>query len=146
MSTLELNSAHSKSLFKLKTSTNHTFPGVVRRTRKKRRNVITVHLASRVFWLEAHEITHMQGDGNYTFVYTPLGKRYLISKTMKTLLQILDAGFLRVHKSYTVNPDHVVSRLESDRLLLSSGLQIPIARRRVRETEQSLTTEYLGAG
>ena len=88
----------------------------------------------------------MQGDGNYTFVYTNQGKRYLISKTMKTLLKILDAGFLRVHKSYTVNPDHVVSRLESDKLLLSSGLQIPIARRRVKETEQSLTIEYQGAG
>lgn len=81
----------------------------------------------------------MQGDGNYTFVYTNQGKRYLISKTMKTLVTMLEAGFLRVHKSYTVNPDHVVSLLEPDKLLMSSGLKIPIARRRIRETTQHLT-------
>ena len=131
----------------LKTAINHpSFPRVIRRGRAKRRNVITVHLGSKVFWLEAHEITHMEGDGNYTFVYTTQGNRYLISKTMKTLVKILDTSFLRIHKSFTVNPDHVVARLETDKLLLSGGKQVPIARRRIRETDQNLATEYLGAG
>ena len=130
----------------MNTTINHTFPGVVRRARKKRRNVITVHMATRVFHLEAHEITHMQGDGNYTYVYTTLGKRHLISKTMKTLQNILDAGFLRVHKSFMVNPDHVMSRIQSDKVLMTCGAQIPIARRRIREADKNLTPEYLGAG
>ncbi len=130
----------------MNTSINHTFPGVVRRARKKRRNVITVHQGTRVFYLEAYEITHMQGEGNYTYVHTTEGKRHLISKTMKTLQKILNADFLRVHKSFMVNPDHVVSRLQCDKILMSGGAQIPIARRRIRETDKNLTTEYLGAG
>jgi len=130
----------------MNTTLNHTFPGVVRAARKKRKNVITVHMAARVFHLEAHEITYMQGDGNYTFVYTTSGKRYLISKTMKTLDKILSSGFLRVHKSFMINPDYVVSRLECDKILLSCGAQVPIARRRIRETDKNLATEYFGAG
>ena len=125
---------------------NHTFPGVVRRAHKKRRNAVTVHLATRVFYMEAHEITHMQGDGNYTYVHTTSGKRYLISKTMKTLQKILNADFLRIHKSFMVNPDHVLSRLASDKVLMSCGAQVPIARRRLRETDKNLTAENLGAG
>jgi len=103
-------------------------------------------MATRVFYLEAHEITHMRGEGNYTYVHTTLGKKYLISKTMKTLQKILDAGYLRIHKSFMINPDHVVSRLACGKVLMSCGAQIPIARRRLRETDQNLTTEYLGAG
>ena len=130
----------------MNTTINLTFPDVVRRARKKRSNVIAVHLATRVFYLEAHEITYMQGDGNYTYVHTMSGKRYLISKTMKTLQKILNADFLRIHKSFMVNPDYVLTRLACDKVLLSCGAQIPIARRRLRETDKNLTAEYLGAG
>ncbi|MDQ6479031.1 LytTR family DNA-binding domain-containing protein [Dyadobacter sp. LHD-138] len=131
----------------MKTPIAHaTFQNLIRTTRKKRRNVVTVHVGSKVLLLQASEITYMQGDGNYTFVHTTYGKRYLVSKTMKTILAALNADFLRIHKSYTINPDHLVSRIETDRVLLRCGQQLPIARRRINEIQERLASEYLRVG
>jgi len=122
----------------LKTPINHpTFQAFIR-PRKKRRNVVTVHLGSKILLLAANEITYLQGDGNYTFVHTTNGKRYLVSKTMKTIDAVLNGGFLRIHKSHTINPGHLVSRLQSDQVLLSCGTQLPIARRRIAEINEKL--------
>jgi len=107
---------------------------------------VTVHLGSKVLLLEAKDITYLQGDGNYTFVHTTTGKRYLVSKTMKTIVAVLDADFLRIHKSHTINPDHLVARIESDSVLLSCGQQLPIARRRIAEIQEILAGEYLRVG
>lgn len=131
----------------MKTQINHTtFQSLIRPTRKKRKNVVTVHLGSKVLLLEAKEITYLQGDGNYTFVHTTTGKRYLVSKTMKTIEALLNAGFLRIHKSHTINPDHLIARIETDRVMLSCGQQLPIARRRIAEIHEILAGEYLRVG
>lgn len=107
---------------------------------------IAVHVSGKALWLPACEITHMQGEGNYTYVYTRQGKRYLVSKSLKNVQEALQADFLRIHKSYIVNPQFVAARLEADLLLLSCGHKVPIARRRIREIEELLTGEYLAVG
>lgn len=130
----------------MKTSIVHTsFQNLTTTIRTKKRNVVTVHHGTKVLLLQVSDITYMQGDGNYTFVYTISGQRYLVSKTMKTILSILDIDFLRIHKSYTINPDHLVSRIHTDRVLLRCGQQLPIARRRICEIQEILAGEYSGA-
>jgi two-component system LytT family response regulator len=139
------NPAHQglKLYTTMKTHLNHSFDGLLA---SKKRNPLTVHLGCKVLLLEAHEITYLQGDGNYTYVYTAQGKRYLVSKTMKAILNILNAGFLRIHKSYTINPIHLVARIETDRVLLSGGKQLPIARRRIVEMQEQMAGQYLRVG
>jgi two-component system LytT family response regulator len=112
----------------------------------KHKNVLTVHLGCNVLRLNAHDIVYLQGDGNYTYVYTVQGKRYLLSKTMKVIQTVLNAGFLRIHKSYTINPVHLVARIKADRVLLSSGQQLPIARRRIIEMHEIMSQEYVQVG
>jgi two-component system LytT family response regulator len=112
----------------------------------KHKNVLTVHLGCNVLLLNAHDIIYLQGDGNYTYVYTVQGKRYLLSKTMKVIQNILNAGFLRIHKSYTINPVHLVARIKADRVLLTSGKQLPIARRRIIEMHEIISQEYVRVG
>ncbi|MCF2443675.1 LytTR family transcriptional regulator [Dyadobacter sp. CY345] len=120
-----------------------TFQNLIHPRRKKRRNIVTVHLGNKVLLLEAKEITYLQGDGNYTFVHTTTGKRYLVSKTMKTISALLNAKFLRIHKSHTINPEHLVARIDAGTVLLSCGQQLPIARRRIPEIQEILAGEYL---
>ncbi|WP_138478864.1 LytR/AlgR family response regulator transcription factor [Dyadobacter bucti] len=107
---------------------------------------IAVHISGQVLWLAACEITHLRGEGNYTYVYTRQGKKYLVSKTMKNVQEALRADFMRVHKSYIVNPEFVTARLDADLLLLSCGHKVPIARRRIREIGELLAVEYLAVG
>jgi two-component system LytT family response regulator len=53
---------------------------------------------------------------------------------LKSLAEQLSDKFLRVHKSYLVNADYVVERLEDDRMLkLSCGKEVVVSRRKIKE-------------
>ncbi|QRR04319.1 LytTR family transcriptional regulator [Dyadobacter sandarakinus] len=88
----------------------------------------------RTIFLTPDVITFLEGEGNYTFIYTNTGKKYLVSKTLKSLSEQLSSNFVRVHKSYLVNSDYVVERLDEDRLLkLSCGKEVMVSRRKIKE-------------
>jgi DNA-binding LytR/AlgR family response regulator len=65
-------------------------------------------------------IIMLEGEGNYTVFH------------LRTYEEILQAkGFLRVHKSFMVNPKYVVDyRTEDCQLLLENNLVATVARRR----------------
>ncbi|TKT87408.1 LytTR family transcriptional regulator [Dyadobacter frigoris] len=88
----------------------------------------------RTIFLTPDVITFLEGEGNYTFIYTNAGKRYLVSKTLKSLAELLDSNFIRVHKSYLVNSNYVVERMEDDRMLrMSCGKEVIVSRRKIKE-------------
>ena len=95
---------------------------------------ISVQSMGRTIFLTPDIITFLEGEGNYTFIYTNAGKRYLVSKTLKSLAEILADNFIRVHKSYLVNSDYVVERMEDDRMLkMSCGKEVIVSRRKIKE-------------
>lgn len=95
---------------------------------------ISVQSMGRTIYLTPDVITFLEGEGNYTFIYTNNGKKYLVSKTLKSLAELLDSNFVRVHKSYLVNSDYVVERMEDDRVLrLSCGKEVAVSRRKIKE-------------
>ena len=104
----------------------------------KNANTVEVISYGKTLVIEGHDITHLEGEGNYTFVHTQQGKKYLVSKTMKTLQANLSDGFIRVHKSFAINADHLISWVEPSYLLLSSGARLPVARRRTRKIVEKL--------
>lgn len=95
---------------------------------------VSVQSMGRTIFLTPDIITFLEGEGNYTFINTNAGKRYLVSKTLKSLAELLDRNFIRVHKSYLVNPDFVVERMEDDRMLrMSCGREVIVSRRKIKE-------------
>ena len=102
-------------------------------------NMIAVHMYGRITWVQASQITHLEGEGNYTYIHTRTGQKHLVSKTLRVVMEILQSDFIRVHKSFTVNPLHVAAQSEPDRLILSCGKTVPIARRRMREIQELLS-------
>jgi two-component system LytT family response regulator len=95
---------------------------------------VSVQSMGRTIFLSPDIITFMEGEGNYTFIYTSTGKKYLVSKTLKSLAMNLNANFIRVHKSYLVNTDYVVERVEDDRMLrMSCGKEVSVSRRKIKE-------------
>ena len=54
------------------------------------------------------EIHWVEAAGDYLFIHTAQGKSQLIRKTMKAMEDILgDEQFVRIHRSYIVNINHV---------------------------------------
>ena len=95
---------------------------------------ISVQSMGRTIFLSPDAVTFMEGEGNYTFIYTNTGKKYLVSKTLKSLAENLNQNFIRVHKSYLVNSDYVVERMEDDRTLrMSCGKEVSVSRRKIKE-------------
>jgi len=96
---------------------------------------IVIPNGSRQIVIPISQLVCMEGSGNYAYIYTSDGKRYLVSKTLKSYADILDkAVFVRVHKSWIINLKFLQDYCEDDRSLrLLGGREIAISRRRVRE-------------
>lgn len=95
---------------------------------------IAVHLTGKTLLIKPEDITCLEGEGNYTFIHTCRGKRYLVSRTLKSLTEHLDGSFLRVHKSYIINTHFIVERLDEDRIIrMSCGNKVNVSRRKIKE-------------
>ena len=73
--------------------------------------------------LKTGEILYIRGTGNYLTFVTP-NKEILSLLTMKKALDILPEKFIRVHKSYIINFDHV-DLIDNDEVRIKDS-RIPI--------------------
>ncbi|MCY7358955.1 MAG: LytTR family transcriptional regulator DNA-binding domain-containing protein [Rudanella sp.] len=79
--------------------------------------------------IPVEQILYLRGNLNYTLIYLTNGKRILSAYTLKLFdAYFADQPFVRIHRAYLVNPQHVVSY--RSRICLSNGTQILPARRR----------------
>lgn len=76
------------------------------------------------------QITHIEGEGNYSYIHLASVSKELSSKNLAYLEEIIeDKGFFRCHRSFLVNGYHIDS-LTNDCFVLRNGLEIPISRRK----------------
>ncbi|WP_118974394.1 LytR/AlgR family response regulator transcription factor [Taibaiella koreensis] len=76
--------------------------------------------------LDLRELAYVKANGKYTELHFTFGKR-LIRMPLSTFIQENNnVQFLRVHKTYAVNPDFITS-FTADELLLTNS-RIPIGR------------------
>ncbi len=86
--------------------------------------------------IQTNDITCLIGEGNYSFLYTKDGNKYLLSKTLKSFETILDNDvFLRVHKSSIINVNYLKEiSVDPDRYVkLKCGKEVSISRRKMQE-------------
>lgn len=85
--------------------------------------------------LPLKQITHIEGERNYSYIYLSNGTRELSSKNLAYFEDILlDKSFFRGHRSYLVNRYHIET-LKIDQFLMKNGIEIPISRRKKTEAE-----------
>jgi two-component system LytT family response regulator len=83
--------------------------------------------------LPLKQITHIEGDRNYSYIHLSKGSRELSSKNLAYFEDILtDKNFFRSHRSYLVNRYHIAA-LKTDHFVLKNGVEIPISRRKRAE-------------
>ncbi|MPR35851.1 LytR/AlgR family response regulator transcription factor [Salmonirosea aquatica] len=123
----------------MKTFSNYSISSISEFAKPFEASEIAVHLLNQTLWLKPGDITCLEGEGNYTFIYTCRGKRYLVSRTLKSLTEHLDESFLRVHKSFIINTDYIAERLDDDRVIrMSCGKQAMVSRRKIKEIAEIL--------
>jgi DNA-binding LytR/AlgR family response regulator len=74
----------------------------------------------------------LKGDSNYTTIYLKHGKSKIVARTIKFFEpHLLMQGFLRVHRSYLINPNYIENYDEQyDVLTMANGYEACISRRR----------------
>lgn len=76
--------------------------------------------------LAPENITYVEAFDNYAYVHT-LNEKYMISHTLKSIGEkLVDKGFLRVHKSYLINFEHISSISEG--FVYLGNTHIPIGK------------------
>jgi DNA-binding LytR/AlgR family response regulator len=74
----------------------------------------------------------LKGDVNYTTIYLQYGIRKVVPRSIKFFESFLEThGFLRVHRSFMINPNFVKTyNQEQDILIMIDGQEANISRRR----------------
>ena len=79
-----------------------------------------------------NQVVLLKGDINYTTLHLDNGKKKVVPHTLKFFETFLAThGFLRVHRSFLINPDFVKEyNAEQEILIMSTGEEATISRRR----------------
>ncbi|CAH0994283.1 Heme-containing CO-sensing transcriptional regulator RcoM 1 [Emticicia aquatica] len=97
---------------------------------------IKLHFSNSLVRIPIEKIIRLEGDCNYTVVYTQ-NKKYVSARTLKHYQGILDENFfIRVHKSHIVNIRFVKGvdiQANSSEIAFDEGKNIEISRRKVKE-------------
>jgi DNA-binding LytR/AlgR family response regulator len=77
-------------------------------------------------------VVMMKAYINYTVLYMQDGSTNLVTRTIKFFEQSLEShGFIRIHRSYIINPKYIKGvSPEGDILLMSNGQEVIISRRK----------------
>ncbi len=94
---------------------------------------ITLNTGDGLLFIDTAEITRLEAQGNYSFVFLENGERHLAAQSLAGFEEMLPAPpFFRAHQSHLVNTAFVrkLSKEEGDSLLMTDKSVIPLARRR----------------
>ena len=83
-----------------------------------------------ISFIDLNDIIYSEASNNYTKLILSDGTRFLISKTLKDVQEVLEEEqFLRVHRQYIINLNHVKQFNRNEGVLtMANGDHIPIAR------------------
>ena len=92
---------------------------------------IAVPHQSGIVFVELKDMVYCEAESNYTKVFLTSGKNYLLSRTLRDVQEVLEErNFLRVHRQYLVNLDHIkmYHKGEAAYLVMHGDINIPVAK------------------
>lgn len=95
--------------------------------------------------VNAHEVTLLEADVNYTTVHFETGKPLVIATTLKKIEPLLkDHDFIRIHKKFVLNLNYAgESLLNKDTITLKNNVEIKVSRRKRVELKKKLDLSKL---
>ena len=113
--------------------------GQVRETKPNQQ--IKVHYSNRWVKIPLKNIVRLQGECNYTYVYTE-NREYIAARTLKNFEKLLgEDTFIRVHKSHIVNMrfvERVDIQNNAGEIRIEGGRHLEVARRRLKNVINKL--------
>lgn len=95
------------------------------------KNKIALPVADGYEFIETNEILYCQSQNNYTVLYMVNKRKIVLSKTLKEFEKLLEKYFfIRVHKSYLINPNYMKKYYRNDGgyLVMQDEKTIPVSK------------------
>ncbi|AFK03994.1 LytTr DNA-binding region [Emticicia oligotrophica DSM 17448] len=96
---------------------------------------------------EKHEITYLEADVNYTIFHLSNGKKVVSSSTLKKYAEDAHmSDFLRVHKSFLLNPNYITHFTQEGKtglIKLSTGKLLRVSRRRMTMVKRQMISRSI---
>ncbi|WP_040762360.1 LytR/AlgR family response regulator transcription factor [Spirosoma panaciterrae] len=92
---------------------------------------IAVPYQQGIIFLPINEVIYCESDSNYTKVVATQNRHYLLTRTLREVQEVLEErNFLRVHRQYVINLDHIklFMKGEGAYLVMTNDVSIPVAR------------------
>ena len=100
---------------------------------------LTLSKGNRLYFISPHDIYYCKADDNYTKLFLRDNTEFIVTKTLKEAEEMLHAHhFMRTHKSFLVNKNHVMHLNSEGNLLLKNQITIEVSRRRMEEIKTAL--------
>jgi len=108
---------------------------------------IALPVSDGLLFVEVAHIMLLEADGAYTRVWLADGSKLLVSKRLLFFEQVLAdrESFLRVHRTYVVNFNHVSRYSKAESLLvMDNQMSIPVPKERKGQIEEALRKIRVG--
>lgn len=94
---------------------------------KRQINKIGIKISRKIVHVRYDQILFIQAYGNYIKIITPNKMLLSLEKISAIELRILDQNFIRCHKSFIVNKNHILL-IEESTILLTNDMILPIGK------------------
>lgn len=115
-----------------------------RKTHAARDNVLTIRSGSRISVVSLEDVLYIAADDYCVNVFLADGRKYVMRKSLKTLLRQLPDHFLRVHRKFIVNRRAVTHfTTDAPALSLRDGSSVPVSRSKLGKVKEYFGGEQL---
>ena len=100
-------------------------------TQKPLTKKIALPYQNGVTFVYLKDVIYCESDSSYSTFHLADGQHYLVMKSLKDIQDLLeDQGFLRIHRQYIINLDHIKKffKGEGSYLIMTNGQNIPVSR------------------
>lgn len=94
---------------------------------EEEKNVFYIKEGHKKVKISLSDVVYLNAFQNYTMIVTLTEKHYVLLSLGSLLKEQNFQDFLRIHKSYAVNPDQVIS-INSKEIILQNQITLPIGR------------------
>jgi len=74
---------------------------------KKDIKTLTVKIGDKILLIKLDTIVYIEAEDKYVFLHTADGKKHLTDFTISSLEEKLPEQFVRIHRGYVINSDHI---------------------------------------
>lgn len=72
-----------------------------------RATALPIRAGDRITLIRFEQITYLEAEDKYVYIYTQEGQKYLTDQTLTVLAEKLPENFFRIQKSYIINKDKI---------------------------------------